>query len=324
MCTFSIIVATRNRPTQFAGALQSILEQTCASIEIIVVDDGSDEGHAAEYSKIIKSANRLISFRSLPRRPKGHGPSYVRNIAAGLAQGDYLCFLDDDDFWTDNLYLSRVRSTIKHAGTELDLHISNQSAFRSGRKIAEPIWLEDLAKGLARSAREPDAQGAYQISVDEVLHSERFCHLNTLIIRRGLFDDLGGFDEAIRWEEDRDLFWRAAERARQIYYSPFVVSRHNAPDIELNLSASTALSEIERRLYQAHVFDKAALFSAQPTIRKYGRLHKGYTLKRIAENCAMRRDYSAARFFARQALGAAPTLKWAIYTVLLGIVGRRN
>src|SRR5665213_1907440 len=153
MCMFSIIIATRNRPTLFAGALQSILDQTFASIEIIVVDDGSDEQHSAEYSEILKSANRVISFRSLPRRPKGHGPSYVRNIAVDLAQGDYLCFLDDDDLWTDNLYLSRVRSTIKQAGTEVDLHISNQSAFRSDQQLAQPIWLEDLAKGLAQSGR---------------------------------------------------------------------------------------------------------------------------------------------------------------------------
>ena len=121
---------------------------------------------------------------------------------------------------------------------------------------------------LALSKRAADAQGSYRITVDELLSSERFCHLNTLIVSRQLFADLGGFDESIRWEEDRDLFWRLLDRANGLIYSPLFVSRHNVPDKTAAANASTILSELERRVQQLRVFDKACLFASHPAIRE--------------------------------------------------------
>ena len=323
MPTFSIILATRNRPALFSRALESVASQSCNCIEIIVVNDGSDEAHRAEYRAVVERATKPIQFHSLVPRPNGHGQSYAVNFGAACAAGEYLCFLDDDDLWTDYDYLSRIHRSIQKRTDAPDLIFSGQAAYVGDRRKQGPIWLEGLADQLA-SSRSPEKDGLYRVNLDELIGSGGFCHMNTMIVRRTLFDGVDGMDEAIRWECDHDLFLRVVDRAKTMLLSPVFVSRHNIPDPARAASMTTSLSEIERRLYQLRVFDRAALFAKQPQIRALGRLHKGYTLKRIAEMLAKQAQNKAAAFYAREALGAAPTLKWAAYWSYLTMLALRD
>ncbi|MGH6875838.1 MAG: glycosyltransferase family 2 protein [Rhizomicrobium sp.] len=315
--TFSIIIPTRNRPSLFANALASVLAQTCEEIEIVVVNDGSDETHTASYEAVIGSACRAVRYYTLPRRPQGHGTSYARNFGVAHVRGSYLCFLDDDDWWTDPEYLERVRGIVLRREGQVDLHLSNQAAFLHDTRKMGPIWIEALADQLKTAARMPQDDGVYAVTVMDLLGCGGFCNLNTLTVRRELFEDVGALDESIRWEMDHDLNLRLLDRAGSILYAPQFVARHNIPDPAKTDNVTTALSEIGRRLDQLRVFDKAAIYAAHPAIRAYGRRHRGYTLKRIAESLAARQDFVTAYYYARMALGALPTAKWAAYTAVL-------
>lgn len=319
MGLFSVIIATRNRPGLFARALDSVQRQNCEDFEIIVVNDGSDDAHLPEYQNALEIAARPIQFHSLVHRPKGHGPGYVQNFAAAMATGRYLCFLDDDDTWTDESYLSRITTVIARLGEPPDLLFSSQAAFFHDQREEGPIWLEGLATQLQNSSRQAEEGGFYRVTVEEILGSGGFCHINSMIVRRALFDAVGGMDESIRWEQDHDFFLRLIDRAKAKLLSPVVVSRHNIPDPAKGSSSTTSLGTIERRLYQLRVFDKAILFACHPEIRSYARKQKGYKLKGIAETLVANKDYRAAAFYAREALGAAPTLKWAAYTGLISL-----
>jgi hypothetical protein len=133
-----------------------------------------------------------------------------------------------------------------------------------------------------------------------------------------------GLDESIRWEYDHDLFLRLIDRAETMLLSSAFVSRHNIPDPANASSITTSMSELGRRFDQLSVFDKASLFAAHQAIRAHGRRHKGYTLKRIAETLASQGQFVAATFYAREALGAAPSLKWAAYWCYLTLVAFQN
>ena len=316
MGQFSVIIATRNRPALFAEALSSVLGQSCEDIELIVVNDGSDEVHLAEYRRLIEGAGRPIHFHSLVRRPNGHGQSYALNFGVAQAVGDYVCFLDDDDSWTDDGYLARIAAALARRDPRPDLVFSNQAAFLGERQKEGSIWLGGLAAKLESGGRRPAGDGLYDVSVEDLVGSGGFCHVNTMIVRRALYNGVGGMDEGIRWENDHDLFLRLIDTAGIMLLSPAVVSRHNVPDTAKAASITTSLSEVQRRMFQLRVFEKAGLFAVHPAIRAHGRQHQGYTLKRIAETLAAANDYRAAAFYARQALGAAPTLKWAAYTAL--------
>jgi glycosyltransferase involved in cell wall biosynthesis len=317
---FSVIIPTRNRPTEFRQALGSVLNQSWTDTEIIVVNDGSGIEHQDEYQRILDpmEPERVRAF-TLVSRPKGHGGSYVRNFGAAKAKAPYLCFLDDDDCWTDRGHLNRAQAVIHDATAPVDLYMSNQAAFLNGGQQPGPIWIEDLPGILAKAGNSPDRHGTYTVTIDELLQSRGFCHLNTLIVRRGLFEDVGGMEESIRWEEDRDLYLRLIDSATITKYAPVTVARHNVPDPAKAASMTTALSHLERRLFQLTVFDRALHLTQHPRIRSYARRQKGYALKRIAESLASNGRYYDALIYARDALRLSPTFKWSAYTAWLAL-----
>jgi glycosyltransferase involved in cell wall biosynthesis len=318
MAFFSVVIATRNRPRSFRQALESIVAQSLSDIEIIIVNDGSAVEHQDEYASILRAvgSNRIRSLALIPR-PKGHGGSYARNFGVAEANAPYLCFLDDDDCWTDRDHLSRAQAVIAHSAAPVDLYMTNQAAFLSDEAQPGPIWIEDLPTILASLGNRPDDRGAHSVTVDELLRSGGFCHLNTLIVRRNLYDEIGGMEETIRWEEDRDLYLRLIDRAIVIKYSPFTVARHNIPNPAGSGSATTALSNFQRHLFRLMVFDRALHLASHSSVRAHARRHKAYTLKRISEALDTAGRPIEAALYAREALGTGPTAKWIAYTAWL-------
>src|SRR5262245_35444605 len=97
----SIVVATRNRPTLLARALDSIARQTLHNFEGLVEDDGSDHEHEGAYGALFERLGRRFSYeRVMAPSPFGSGPAASRNRGLARAQGRYVAFLDDDDVWT--------------------------------------------------------------------------------------------------------------------------------------------------------------------------------------------------------------------------------
>ena len=318
MTRFSVIIPSRNRPSLLRVALASVAAQSSDFVEIIVVDDGSDERHIGDYRTIVSEAGKPVSFHSLPRRPMGHGPGYTRNFAAARATGDFLCFLDDDDSWTDASYLNRVGAAFEE-NPEADLHLSNQAAFSGLSRLSGPVWIEQL-EDILKKAGTPVGQYATIATPGQLLLCKGFAHLNTLVVRHSLFDAVGGFDAELRWEEDRDLYLRLIDRSEMILYSPCFVARHNVPDPAERLNATTAMSEMERRLSQLRVFNKACSHSHKREIRRYATQQKAYTLKHLAESLAKRREYEKAIHYARAAWRIAPTMRWTAYTIWLAVM----
>jgi glycosyltransferase involved in cell wall biosynthesis len=317
MPLFTVVIATRDRPALFAAALGSVLAQEGAAFEVVVVDDGSTEENRALYGPVLEAARARLGeglrHRALPRRPRGHGQSYSLNTGVAEARGDFVCFLDDDDAWTDPDHLARAAAVIGAAGGA-DLYLANQHAFRGEAREPGPVWIEALAEEAARRGIAPDAQGAYRVGIAELMALTGFCHVNALTVRRALWEAVGGMEEGIRWECDRDLFLRLIDRAEVILHHPAVVSRHNIPDPKAGSSMTTSLANLDRWLYQVRVLDRASLFCRHPLIRAHARTHKGYALKRIAEELARAGEWRAAAFHAREALGAQPGFKWLGYT----------
>ncbi len=304
MTQFSILLATRDRPALFERALASVLSQTVRDLEVVVVDDGSADEHAAGYDRVLAPARdrlggRLVHQRLL-RRPSGHGQSYSLNVAAELASGRYLAILDDDDCWTDDGHLARAARSIARAG-DADLYMAHQRAFRGGEPVADTLWLRRLADRLP--ARDADEDGTWATTLARLVALDGFCHLNCLVVRRGLWEAVGGMDEAIRWECDRDLYLRLIDAATgPLLHNPAIVSRHDIPDPTRSANMTTALGLAAKRLQQLRVVDKAILFARHPAVRAAARRHRNWTLQKLADELAAAGNHRAAAHYARSAL----------------------
>src|SRR5438477_5016826 len=88
------IIPSFNRAHCIARAVDSALNQTHSPVEVVVVDDGSTDGTGDLMSRVYGSNARVRYVRQQNR-----GVSAARNVAIGLARGDYIAFLDSDDTW---------------------------------------------------------------------------------------------------------------------------------------------------------------------------------------------------------------------------------
>lgn len=132
---FTVIIPTRNRPELCKLALDSVVAQSFLGFEVIVVNDGSTDEFLPSYKAMESNYGDNVSFYYQRSRPNGHGQSYSMNTGAYAAKGQYLCFLDDDDWWTDTEHLQRAYNTITDSDEEVDAYYSNQAAYYpSGEK----------------------------------------------------------------------------------------------------------------------------------------------------------------------------------------------
>ena len=312
---FSIIISTRDRPEIFQNALRSVSEQSFSDKEIIIVIDGSSETNMKAYREIENQIGDVAFFRLL-HRENGHGQSYSMNYGAQQSCGRFLCFLDDDDHWTDHSYLENLHKTLTASARPVDVHYSNQKAvYSDGKQQYADVWIEDLIPKVR--AEDENYSNSYFVDVDFLLSSSGFAHLNCSVFERNFYNSIGGMDESIRYENDRDIYIRSIDRANVILFSTRYISLHNIPDADKRSNMSTVSSAIEKKLYQMRVYDKGISLGRHKSIVRFCCKAKIYELKKAAEILAKCHEYTAAVHYAKAALLNGFNFRWLAYTLYL-------
>lgn len=89
---FSIVIPLYNKQKDIAATLQSVFAQTFADYEVIIVNDGSTDGSESEVLQF--DDNRIVYIKT-----ENRGVSQARNLGMEKARGEYIAFLDADDYW---------------------------------------------------------------------------------------------------------------------------------------------------------------------------------------------------------------------------------
>ena len=192
---FSVIIPLYNKAPYIEKALQSVMAQSFTDYEIIVVDDGSKDESATIAEKT------LVEF-SLPNkliRQENAGVSVARNNGVAQSQGDYLCFLDADDWWAPTFLeeMSGLIDEFPDAGIYgTNYTIVNETKHKT--RIA-PIGVE------------PGFEKGY-INYCQVYAKTLAMPLTSIsvAIPRDVFKDAGGFPNGIKLGEDFLLWIRIA------------------------------------------------------------------------------------------------------------------
>ena len=132
----SVIMTLYNGARYIEQALASIVAQTYRPLECIVIDDGStDEGGAIA---------QRFSVRYVYQ--ENRGIARARNRALGLAQGEFVAFLDHDDYWAPQKLELQVRYLQAHPEVDLVLgkeHLFMEEGFVSPRLAEQPFMKAD-------------------------------------------------------------------------------------------------------------------------------------------------------------------------------------
>ena len=212
----SAVIPVHDGARFLAEAIESVLAQQYAPVELIVVDDGS-----RDESRRIAGAYPDVRTVELA----GKGVSAARNAGVAVARGKVLAFLDQDDLWTP-LKLT-VQVAVLAADPAVGFALGRQRIFLDG--VSEPPWLR-LAS----------------------LDGEHVGYFpGTLAVRREVFERVGPFREEAPPAEGADWFLRAAELGVQRAIVPEVVLLKRVHDRNQSGDMRAARSQVLRAIKQS-------------------------------------------------------------------------
>ena len=130
MVNFSVIIPTHNRNIFLNRAIKSTLAQKKKPLEILVIDDCDNSETKKVVNKFIKS-HKHTSIKYLKNKIQNNA-LISRNLGVTNSKGNYIAFLDDDDFWHKNYLHDAYRNIIK---MKIDIIICNTLNFFNKKKF---------------------------------------------------------------------------------------------------------------------------------------------------------------------------------------------
>ena len=193
---FSVIIPLYNKADYVAKAIESVLAQTYTDFELIIMDDGSSDNSFAVAANAIEGKTNCQLYHQ-----QNAGVSMARNNAATKSSGDYLCFLDADDWWAPSFLeeMDRLIDQFPDAGIYgTGYTIVNETRHKT--RVA-PIGVE------------PDFERGY-INYCQVYAKTLAMPLTSISVAmpRRVFDEMHGFPKGIKLGEDFLLWIRVALR----------------------------------------------------------------------------------------------------------------
>uniref|UniRef100_A0A9E7ZUQ9 Glycosyltransferase n=1 Tax=Bosea sp. NBC_00436 TaxID=2969620 RepID=A0A9E7ZUQ9_9HYPH len=227
MTDVSVIVPTHNRRLMLPQAIQSILRQRDVSIELIVVDDGSNDGTGPWLNQLAIADQRVkVVHHAVPRLISG-----ARNAGIARATGRWVAFCDDDDLWAPDK-LSAQLAALRASGAR---------------------W---ACTGVAVVDEGLRIVGHHHVEGGEVLPallaSNRIPTGSTVVAECDLLREVGGFDPALRGSEDWDFWIRLAQHSPVAAVDrPMIAYRLSRHSLSMNVAPMRASRLTIARRYAA-------------------------------------------------------------------------
>lgn len=191
---FSVIVPLYNKALYVAKAIESVLSQSFTDYELIIIDDGSKDNSFSVALKAIEGRGNCHIYRQ-----QNAGVSVARNMGVAFSNGDYLCFLDADDWWDSHFLeeMSKLIEEFPNAGIYGTGYIIVNEAKRKTR--VSPIGVEpDFEKGYINYCQ------VYTKTLAMPLWTGSVC------IPKSVFEEMKGFRQGIKLGEDFVLWIHVA------------------------------------------------------------------------------------------------------------------
>jgi len=191
----TVVIPTFNRDALVQQAIASVIAQTYRNWELIIVDDGSDDGTPEAVIALNDPRIKLVT------RPHTGNIALLRNTGVDEGSGEWLAFLDSDDIWFPRkleiqlLFMIQERKRWGYGGFELMNDDMRTIPNKAGQFHPISGWI-----------------------IKEVLTTEASVTVGTLMLERTLFEEAGGFnpDAKLIYREDYELVLRLALKSEAL------------------------------------------------------------------------------------------------------------
>jgi len=276
----SVIIPAYNVSAYIGEALRSIFIQDFTNYEVIVVNDGSTD--TPELEKVLAPYRDRIHYIQQPNR----GISAARNAALRAARGKLIALLDADDVWRAGK-LTEQLSFMDHAQFDM--------VYADALLIGDVPWPE----GTTFMDRSP-SEGP--VTLNTLLDLKVTVVVSTVIMRKDLVEQVGGFDEEDRnLTEDFDLWLRLARAGARIGYQRKVLAEYryrsdsiSASRIKLHEAALRVLKKTRRGM-SLNASEKEALDRTEQRLEAILMLEHGKTMIIRGEVAEARALFAKAR-----------------------------
>ena len=280
----SVVIPSYNYGRYLRTAVDSALAQTARPMEILVIDDGSQDDTREVMQAYVP--NPYVHYIYQENR----GLSAARNTGILAATGEWVAFLDSDDAWHPQK-LERVTHVIEK-NPELSAVSSDNVCFETVLPEAERL--------------RPDRQPLKSIGLRDLVYGVPFSGGSGAVVRRECFQRVGLFDESLRAVEDLEMWLRIAARY------PMVRLQEPLNFVRVHATSMSAKADLMEQNHQK-VVDK--VFAHIPELRgkwlwkrvATARLHRGVAImhfeagNRLAGRRSLRRSISACPWTSGQA-----------------------
>ncbi len=196
--TFSVIIPLYNKAPYVRKTVESVLGQTFDDYELIIIDNGSNDGSNKIVAGFIDPRIRTVHLE------ENIGVSNARNKGVSLSTAPYITFLDADDWW-EPTFLEEMRGLIERH-PDAGIYGTGYYIVKNSKKRLAPIGVdENFTEG--------------EINYCAV-YTKTLCMPLTSIsvaIPRAVFDESGGFKPHLKLGEDFDLWIRIALRHKAVF-----------------------------------------------------------------------------------------------------------
>lgn len=203
----SVVMAAYNYGQYIAQAIQSVVDQSYADWELIVVDDGSTDDTREVASRFL--GDRRIRYHYQENR----GQPSAENAGIALSKADYIAFLDADDLWLN---------------TKLEKQIPRlEESPELGLIYSRRLMIDPRGRRL-----KANSNPCFRGSVLPALFQQNFICFSSSVVRRRAIEEAGGFNEEYRHANDYDLWLRLALKHQFDYVDePLVCYRTGHPNL---------------------------------------------------------------------------------------------
>ena len=225
----SAVITTHNRSVLLTRAIESVLSQTYKSIECIVVDDASSDDTAIVCKKYD------LNYLFIPKS-ESKGGNYARNLGIKAANGEYVAFLDDDDYWLPQKIEKQVAlieqkdCELVHCGKRLEIVSSTGTKYETF--IPNANLNGDMSKKILMGV---------------------CCTTSNMLAKRDALLDIGMFDEQLKFWQEYELTIRLAQR-KPIYFvaEELSVYRVDVTDSHRLTNKYTPWKKAVKYIYEKH------------------------------------------------------------------------
>lgn len=190
----SVIIPVYNSRDTIIDCIKSVINQTRYDLigEILIVDDGSQDGSSELVNCMFPNNTKLKILKKI-----NGGVSSARNLGIKKATGDWIALLDSDDCWKPQKIEAQWDTINRFPDICFIGTNRNDENCHRGKKIDDNLFV---------------------LSLKDILIST-WPHTSTVLIKKTVFDDVGGFNEKFRYSEDAELWNRIALKYK-LYYIP--------------------------------------------------------------------------------------------------------